>query len=53
MKRLLVVESITKRFCGLIAVNNVSFELERGDFLGLIRPNGDCKTITLRVILGN
>lgn len=52
MKRLLVVENVTKRFGGLVAVNNVSFELERGDFLGLIGPNGAGKTTLFNVING-
>ena len=44
------VESLTKRFGGLIAVNAVSFELKRDELVGLIGPNGAGKTTLLRLI---
>jgi branched-chain amino acid transport system ATP-binding protein len=48
----LEVENLTKRFGGLIAVNDVSFRVERGEIVGLIGPNGSGKTTLLRCILG-
>jgi len=48
----LVVEGLTKRFGGLVAVNNVSFELRRDQITGLIGPNGSGKTTLLRLITG-
>ncbi|MGB9627106.1 MAG: hypothetical protein ACPL6D_00470 [Thermodesulfobacteriota bacterium] len=36
---ILRVENLTKRFGGVVAVDQVSFELRRGEFLGLIGPN--------------
>jgi ABC-type branched-subunit amino acid transport system ATPase component/ABC-type branched-subunit amino acid transport system permease subunit len=49
--RLLVVEGLTKRFGGLVAVNGVTIEARAGEILGLIGPNGAGKT-TLFEILG-
>ena len=49
---ILKVEGLTKRFGGLIAVNNVSFELPEGQILGLIGPNGAGKTTLFNAING-
>jgi branched-chain amino acid transport system ATP-binding protein len=45
-------EHLTKRFGGLIAVNDVGFELRRDELVGLIGPNGAGKTTLLRLITG-
>jgi branched-chain amino acid transport system ATP-binding protein len=44
------VQNLTKRFGGLVAVNNVSFELRRDEIVGIIGPNGAGKTTILRLI---
>lgn len=44
------VENLTKRFGGLVAVNNVSFEVRRDEIVGIIGPNGAGKTTLLRLI---
>lgn len=49
---LLEVESITKSFGGLRAVNEVSFRMEQKEILGLIGPNGAGKTTLLKLIMG-
>ncbi len=46
------VESVVKRFGGLAAVDNVSFEVEKGDIFGLIGPNGSGKTTIFNLISG-
>lgn len=49
-ERLLAVQGLTKRFGGLTAVDDVSFEVERGEIVGLIGPNGAGKTTVFNLI---
>jgi branched-chain amino acid transport system ATP-binding protein len=49
---LLKVEGLTIRFGGLTAVNNVSFELNSGELIGLIGPNGAGKTTCFNMLTG-
>ncbi|MEM6281938.1 MAG: ABC transporter ATP-binding protein [Chloroflexota bacterium] len=51
-KTLLTVNHVTKRFGGLVAVNDVTFDLYRGEVLGLIGPNGAGKTTLFNCISG-
>ncbi|MCP5115576.1 MAG: ATP-binding cassette domain-containing protein, partial [bacterium] len=46
------VEGLTKRYARHIAVDNISFEVERGQIVGFIGPNGAGKTTTMRVLTG-
>ncbi len=49
---LLKVEKMTRRFGGLTAVSDLSFEVRRGEILGLIGPNGAGKSTTFNVVSG-
>jgi branched-chain amino acid transport system ATP-binding protein len=50
--RLLEVSNLTKRFGGLVAVNDVSFHIEQGEILGLVGPNGSGKSVLFNTITG-
>ncbi|MFN8163208.1 MAG: ABC transporter ATP-binding protein [Solirubrobacterales bacterium] len=47
-----VLRNVTKRFDGLVAVDDLSLELGRGEFFTLLGPSGCGKTTTLRMIAG-
>ena len=52
MSALLEVRTVSKRFRGLRAVHEVSFEVAEGGIQGLIGPNGAGKTTTFNMIAG-
>jgi ABC-2 type transport system ATP-binding protein len=47
-----IVKNLTKRYGQLIAVNDVSFSIEKGEIFGLLGPNGAGKTTTVEMIEG-
>ncbi len=49
---LLEVRDLSKSFGGVQAVNRISFDLHKGDLLGIIGPNGSGKTTTVNLISG-
>ena len=52
MADILVVEKLTKRFGNLSAVNNLSFNVQEGEILGMMGPNGAGKTTVFNLITG-
>lgn len=52
LRPILRVDHVTQRFGGVVALNEVSFDVARGEILGLIGPNGAGKTSLFNVITG-
>jgi ABC-2 type transport system ATP-binding protein len=47
-----LVEDLTRRFGDFVAVDHVSFEIQPGEVVGYLGPNGSGKTTTMRMLLG-
>ena len=52
MSPVVEVRDLSKRFGGVAAVNNLSFDIEAGRVTGFLGPNGAGKSTTLRALLG-
>ena len=48
----LKVSGLQRRFGGLVAVNDIGFEVRAGEILGLIGPNGSGKSTVMKLIMG-
>lgn len=46
------VENLTKRYAGQTAVQDLNFEVDRGEIMGFLGPNGAGKTTTMRILAG-
>ena len=49
-ERAVVVESLTKRFGDFVAVDQVTFDVARGEIFGFLGPNGAGKTTTIKML---
>ena len=49
---LLVVKNLSRSFGSLVAVNDLSFEVKRGEILGIMGPNGAGKTTVFNLVTG-
>lgn len=47
-----IVKNLTVKYGNFVAVSNLSFNVSKGEILGMLGPNGSGKTSTLRAILG-
>ena len=52
MSHALVVEDVVKRYGDIVAVDGLSFSVDRGEIFGLLGPNGAGKTTTLEIVEG-
>lgn len=50
MKPVLIADSLVKRFGDVVAVDNISFEINRGEIFGFLGPNGAGKTTTIKMM---
>jgi ABC-2 type transport system ATP-binding protein len=44
------VENLTKRYAGITAINNLNFEVEKGEIVGFLGPNGAGKSTTMKIL---
>jgi len=51
-KETIIVNSLTKQFKNILAVNNISFKIGKGKIIGLLGPNGCGKSTTIGMMLG-
>jgi len=48
----IVVENLTRRFGDFVAVDHINFDVQAGEVIGYLGPNGSGKTTTIRMLLG-
>lgn len=51
-KTIIQIKNISKKYKDTLALNNVSFELKKGEIFGYIGPNGAGKTTTIKILVG-
>jgi ABC-2 type transport system ATP-binding protein len=51
-QRLLEIDRVSKRYGDVVALRDLSFEVQAGEVFGFVGPNGSGKTTTMRIVLG-
>src|SRR5262249_51245489 len=51
-RTMIKVENLTKRYAGQPAIQDLNFEVSRGEIMGFLGPNGAGKTTTMRILAG-
>lgn len=49
-KKMIQVEHLVKRFGAIVAVDDISFDVEEGEIFGFLGPNGAGKTTTINIV---
>lgn len=52
MEYSITVDKLTKKFDGFVAVDNISFNVKKGEIFGFLGPNGAGKSTTIRMLCG-
>ncbi len=47
---MITVQGLTKRYARTVAVDHISFEVQKGQIVGFLGPNGAGKTTTMRIL---
>ena len=52
MSEVAYIKNLTAEYKGFKAIDNITFKVEEGEFVGIVGPNGSGKTTTLKILSG-